>query len=50
MRVMLATLLVSSVFLVGFVFLGPDRVAMAGAGVLALVGAMLWRYESRANG
>ena len=50
MRVMVATLLVSSIFLVGFVFLGPHRVAMAGAGVLALVGAMLWRYESRANG
>ncbi|MFM8909823.1 MAG: SLC13 family permease [Gemmatimonadota bacterium] len=49
-RVGVFTLLVSSVFLVGFVLLGPDRVAEVGAVVLALVAAALWRYESRANG
>jgi len=49
-RVGVFTLLVSSLFLVGFVLLGPDRVALAGGGVLALVAVALWRYESRARG
>jgi Na+/H+ antiporter NhaD/arsenite permease-like protein len=49
-RVMLFTLLVSSVFLAGFVALGPDRVAVVGGGVLAVVALLLWRYERRALG
>ena len=49
-RVMLFTLLVSSVFLAGFVALGPDRVAVVGSGVLAVVALLLWRYERRALG
>ena len=49
-RVMGFTLLVSSVFLVGFVALGPDRVAQVGAGVLAVVALGLWRYERHAQG
>jgi hypothetical protein len=47
---MLFTLTVSSVFLVGFVALGPDRVAKAGGAVLAVAALLLWRYERRAVG
>ena len=49
-RVTAFTLVVSSVFLVGYVGLGPDRVAVAGAGVLAVALAALWRYERAAHG
>ncbi len=49
-RVTAFTLVVSSVFLVGYVGLGPDRVAVAGAGVLAVALVALWRYERAAHG
>lgn len=39
------TLLVSSVFLAGYVALGPSEVAWAGGGVLAVALLALWRYE-----
>ena len=44
-KVMLFSLLVSSVFLFGYVHLGPDEVAWAGGGVLAVAALLLWRYE-----
>ncbi len=49
-RVTAFTLVVSSVFLVGHVGLGPDRVAVAGAGVLAVALVALWRYERAQRG
>jgi Na+/H+ antiporter NhaD/arsenite permease-like protein len=49
-RVTAFTLVVASVFLVGYVGLGPDRVAVAGAGVLAVALVALWRYERAAHG
>jgi Na+/H+ antiporter NhaD/arsenite permease-like protein len=49
-RVTAFTLVVSSVFLVGHVGLGSDRVAVAGAGVLAVALVALWRYERAAHG
>ena len=49
-RVTAFTLVVSSVFLVGYVGLGSDRVAVAGAGVLAVALVALWRYERAAHG
>jgi Na+/H+ antiporter NhaD/arsenite permease-like protein len=49
-RVMAFTLVVSSIFLVGYVGLGPDRVAEVGAGVLAVALVALWRYERAAHG
>ena len=49
-RVMAFTLVVSSIFLVGYVGLGPDRVAEVGAGVLAVAMVALWRYERAAHG
>lgn len=49
-RVTAFTLVVSSVFLAGYVALGPDRVAVAGAGVLAVSLLALWRYERAAQG
>ncbi|MFM8909754.1 MAG: SLC13 family permease, partial [Gemmatimonadota bacterium] len=49
-RVTAFTLVVSSIFLAGYVVLGPDRVAVAGAGVLALASVALLRYEAGAHG
>ncbi|MDQ8176837.1 MAG: hypothetical protein P3A58_05630, partial [Gemmatimonadota bacterium] len=48
-RVTAFTLVVSSVFLAGYVALGSDRVVVVGAGVLAVVGTLLWRSERRAT-
>ena len=44
------TLVVASIFLSGYVALGPDRVAEVGAGVLVLSLFALWRYERAAQG
>lgn len=44
-KVMLFSLVVSSVFLYGYVHLGPDEVAWVGGGVLAVAALLLWRYE-----
>lgn len=49
-RVTAFTLVVSSVFLAGYVQLGPDRVAEVGGGVLAAALFVLWRYERGARG
>lgn len=49
-KVTVFTLLVSSVFLVGYVTLGRHGVAAAGGAVLAIAFIGLWRYESRAHG
>ncbi|MFZ9898740.1 MAG: SLC13 family permease [Gemmatimonadaceae bacterium] len=49
-RVTALTLVAASVFLIGYVALGPDRVALAGAAVLALALVALWRYERAAHG
>ncbi len=49
-KVTVFTLLVSSVFLVGYVTLGRRGVAAAGGAVLAIALIGLWRYESRAHG
>ena len=44
------TLVVSTMYLAGYVAFGADRVAEYGAVVLLAAGAMLWRYEARATG
>ena len=49
LRVMVWSLLVSSVFLYGYVHLGPDNVAWAGGGVLAIALLAVWRYEVTAQ-
>ena len=47
-RVTAATLVVSTLFLAGYVALGSDRVAELGGVVLLGAAALLWRYEARA--
>lgn len=49
MKVMLFTLAVSTVFLGGYVALGPSRVAVVGFVVLVMAIALLWGSESRAS-
>jgi Na+/H+ antiporter NhaD/arsenite permease-like protein len=49
MKVMVFTLLVSTVFLGGYVMLGPAGVAEAGGVVLAIAAVLLWRSEVRAS-
>jgi len=49
MRVMVVTLVFSTVFLYGYVHLGSDRVAEVGLVVLAVAGILLWRSEAAAS-
>ena len=48
MKVMVFTLVVSTLFLGGYVSLGPAGVAEVGGVVLAVVAVLLWRSEARA--
>ncbi|MCC7002824.1 MAG: hypothetical protein IT357_11775 [Gemmatimonadaceae bacterium] len=50
MKVMVFTLILSTVFLGGYIALGPAGVAKVGGGVLAVAAALLWRSELRATG
>ena len=49
MRVMVFTLIVSTIFLGGYVSLGSDRVAVVGGMILAVVLVLLWQSEVRAS-
>jgi len=49
-KVTVFTLLVSTLFLAGYVTLGQNGVLAAGAAVLVLAAVGLWRYESSATG
>jgi Na+/H+ antiporter NhaD/arsenite permease-like protein len=49
MKVMVFTLVVSTLFLGGYVSLGPAGVAEVGGVVLAVVAVLLWRSEARAS-
>jgi Na+/H+ antiporter NhaD/arsenite permease-like protein len=48
-RVTLFTILVASGFVVGFVLLGPSRVALVAAGVAAVGGGALYLAERRSS-
>jgi len=49
MRVMVFTLIVSTIFLGGYIALGSDRVAEVGGVMLAVAAVLLWQSEVRAT-